>query len=155
MLIGYARVSTQDQIIDLQRTALKPGDTLVVWKLDRLGRSLAHLIQTITGLGQRGVNFRSLSDPIDTENAGGRLILHIMAALAEFEKSLISERTRAGLAAAKRRGKKLGRRPKLTPADVAHARRLIQKGQSPRRVAAWLEVAPSTLYLELKRKRRR
>ena len=83
---------------------LEHGDTLIVWKLDRLGRSLAHLVHTIAELGERGVNFRSLSDPIATESAGGRLILHIMAALAEFERSLNSERTRAGLEAAKRRG---------------------------------------------------
>jgi len=129
MLIGYARVSTNDQKLNLQRDALKaagctriftdqgisgaidnrpglaralaflkPGYTLIVWKLDRLGRSLAHLVQTIAELGARGVNFRSLSDPIATESAGGRLVLHIMAALAEFERSLNSERTRAGLA---------------------------------------------------------
>jgi len=93
--------------------ALRPGDTLVVWKLDRLGRSLSHLVETIADLGKRGVNFRSLSDPIDTESAGGRFVLHIMAALSEFERSLIIERTRAGLAAAKKHGIKLGRRPTL------------------------------------------
>ncbi len=127
-MIGYARVSTTDQHLNLQRDALKaagckkifadrgmsgsaatrpqltralkalrPGDTLVVWKLDRLGRSLSHLVETIADLGKRGVNFRSLSDPIDTESAGGRFVLHIMAALSEFERSLIIERTRAGL----------------------------------------------------------
>jgi DNA invertase Pin-like site-specific DNA recombinase len=182
MLIGYARVSTHDQTINLQRDALKsagckrifadqgvngtvtrrrgltralaslkPGDTLVVWKLDRLGRSLAHLVQMIAELGARGVNFRSLSDPIDTESAGGRLVLHIMAALAEFERSLNSERTRAGLAAAKRRGRKLGRRRKLTPKKVAHARRLIKAGKSPQKVALRFSVARSTLYLALAR----
>jgi DNA invertase Pin-like site-specific DNA recombinase len=182
MLIGYARVSTHDQTINLQRDALKAagctrifndrgvngavarrrgldralaslrrGDTLVVWKLDRLGRSLAHLIQTIAELDARGVNFRSLSDPIDTESAGGRLVLHIMAALAEFERSLNSERTRAGLASAKRRGHKLGRRPSLTSKQVSRARRLIASGASPRKVAERLSVARSTLYLALKR----
>jgi len=182
MLIGYARVSTNDQVIHLQRDALKAagcarifvdhgvnggttrrrgldrafkslrsGDTLVVWKLDRLGRSLAHLVQTISDLGARGVNFRSLSDPIDTESAGGRLVLHIMAALAEFERSLNSERTRAGLAAAKRRGKKLGRRPKLTPKKVAQARRMIEAGQSPQKVAKRFSIARSTLYESLAR----
>lgn len=120
MRIGYARVSTTEQTIALQRDALKQagcekvfadrgvsgnstsrpglnrammavqrGDTLVVWKLDRLGRSLSHLVQTVAELGQRGVGFQSLSDPIDTTNAGGRLVLHMMAALAEFERSLI------------------------------------------------------------------
>jgi DNA invertase Pin-like site-specific DNA recombinase len=182
MLIGYARVSTNDQTINLQRDALKtagckriygdqgvngavtrrrgldralaslkPGDTLVVWKLDRLGRSLTHLVQTIAELGARGVNFRSLSDPIDTENAGGRLVLHIMAALAEFERSLNSERTRAGLAAAKRRGRKLGRRRKLAPKQIIRARRLIKAGQLPRNVAKKLLVARSTLYVALNR----
>jgi DNA invertase Pin-like site-specific DNA recombinase len=182
MLIGYARVSTNDQVIDLQRDALraagctrifvdhgvnggttrrhgldralkalKPGDTLVVWKLDRLGRSLTHLVQTIGELGARGINFRSLSDPIDTESAGGRLVLHIMAALAEFERSLNSERTRAGLAAAKRRGKKLGRRPTLTPKKIERARRLIEAGKSPQMVARRFRVARSTLYLSLRR----
>jgi DNA invertase Pin-like site-specific DNA recombinase len=156
MLVGYARVSTTDQNLALQRDALKaagcrkiftdqgvsgsilkrpgldaalaslkPDDTLLVWKLDRLGRSLAHLVQTISDLGERGVNFRSLSDPIDTESAGGRLVLHIMAALAEFERSLNSERTRAGLAAAKRRGRKLGRRRSLTHAQLALASQLL------------------------------
>lgn len=182
MLIGYARVSTNDQVINLQRdalkaagcarifadhgvnggttrrrgldralTALKSGDTLVVWKLDRLGRSLAHLVQTIAELGERGVNFRSLSDPIDTESAGGRLVLHIMAALAEFERSLNSERTKAGLAAAKRRGKKLGRRPKLTAKQIERARHMVDAGQSPQKVAKRFSVARSTLYETLAR----
>jgi DNA invertase Pin-like site-specific DNA recombinase len=186
MLIGYARVSTNDQVINLQRDALKAagcarifvdhgingstirrrgldramaalkrGDTLVVWKLDRLGRSLAHLVQAIAELGARGVHFRSLSDPIDTESAGGRLILHIMAALAEFERSLNSERTRAGLAAAKRRGRKLGRRPKLTPKQIIRARRLIAEGRSYEKVARKLGVVRSTLYLTLSGKRRK
>ena len=125
MFFGYARVSTADQDLALQRdaltaagceriftdtmtgtsterpgltkalAALSAGDTLIVWKLDRLGRSLAHLVQLIAELGGRGIGFRSLSDPIDTESAGGRLVLHIMGALAEFERSLIVERTQA------------------------------------------------------------
>ena len=182
MLIGYARVSTSDQKLNLQRDALKaagctriftdrgvsgatnqrpglaralaflkPGYTLIVWKLDRLGRSLAHLVQIVADIGKRGVNFRSLSDPIDTQSAGGRLVLHIMAALAEFERSLNSERTRAGLAAAKRRGRKLGRRPSLTPKQITRARRLIEAGQSPQKVAIRFSVARSTLYLALAR----
>jgi DNA invertase Pin-like site-specific DNA recombinase len=182
MMIGYARVSTNEQTVNPQRDALraagcarifvdhgvnggttrrrgldralkslKSGDTLVVWKLDRLGRSLAHLVQTIAELGARGVNFRSLSDPIDTESAGGRLVLHIMAALAEFERSLNSERTKAGLAAAKRRGKKLGRRPKLTPKQIASARRMVKAGKSPQKVADRFSVARSTLYEALAR----
>jgi DNA invertase Pin-like site-specific DNA recombinase len=130
---------------------LKPGYTLIVWKLDRLGRSLAHLVHTIAELGARGVNFRSLSDPIATESAGERLILHIMAALAEFERALNSERTRAGLEAAKRRGRKLGRKPKLTPKQIIRARRWIEAGLSPQKVAHRLSVARSTLYLALAR----
>lgn len=180
MLIGYARVSTADQIVNLQSDALRAagcarifidhgvnggatrrrgldralshlrrGDTLVVWKLDRLGRSLTHLVSLIAELGSRGVHFRSLSDPIDTESAGGRLILHIMAALAEFERSLNSERTRAGLAAARRRGRKLGRRRKLTLAQTRKAQKLIQKGEPVEDVAARFSVARSTLYSAL------
>lgn len=181
MRIGYARVSTSDQTLDLQRDALREagcskvftdqgvsgtatsrpglgramkalekGDTLVVWKLDRLGRSLSHLVQTVTDLGERGIGFQSLSDPIDTTNAGGRLVLHMMAALAEFEHSLIIERTRAGLKAAKRRGVRLGRKPILTAAQVAHARRLIDSGESPRAIASTLRVARNTLWRALK-----
>lgn len=181
MRIGYARVSTSDQTLALQRDALKEagcekvfadqgvsgtvttrpgldralraakdGDTLVVWKLDRLGRSLSHLVQTVTELGERGVGFQSLSDPIDTTNAGGRLVLHMMGALAEFERSLIVEHTRAGLKAAKRRGVKLGRKPTLTPAQVAHARRLIDGGESPRTVASTLRIGRTTLWRALK-----
>ena len=181
MRIGYARVSTLDQTLALQRDALKeagcekvfadhgvsgtattrpgldralkalkPGDTLIVWKLDRLGRSLSHLVQIVAELGGRGVNFRSLSDPIDTESAGGRLVLHMMAALAEFERSLIVERTRAGLIAAKRRGQKLGRRPVLTPAQITRARSLLGRGESPRSVAATLRVGRTTLWRALR-----
>jgi len=181
-MLGYARVSTTDQHLNLQRDALKaagckkifadrgvsgsalsrpqlaralkalrPGDTLIVWKLDRLGRSLSHLVATITDLGKRGVNFRSLSDPIDTESAGGRFVLHIMAALAEFERSLIVERTRAGLAAATKRGVKLGRTPSLDEKKIAKARRMIEGGESPGDVARTLRVARSTLYESLRR----
>jgi DNA invertase Pin-like site-specific DNA recombinase len=181
MRIGYARVSTFDQTLALQRDALKDagcekvfadqgvsgtattrpgldralkalmsGDTLVVWKLDRLGRSLSHLVQVVAELGERGVNFRSLSDPIDTESAGGRLVLHMMGALAEFERSLIVERTRAGLLAAKRRGQKLGRKPILTPAQIKHAACLIEGGESPRAVAASFRIGRTTLWRALK-----
>lgn len=181
MQIGYARISTTDQNLAVQRDALKAagceriftdkgisgrvadrpgldralkalkrGDTLIVWKLDRLGRSLAHLVQTVADLGKRGIGFRSLSDPIDTTNAGGRLVLHMMGALAEFERSLIVERTKAGLQAAKRRGVRLGRKPKLTAAQVAHARRLMDGGENGRTVALSFGVARSTLYEALK-----
>jgi DNA invertase Pin-like site-specific DNA recombinase len=177
-LIGYARVSTIDQNLALQRdalkpaggrrifadegvsgsitarrglqaalTALSPGDTLVVWKLDRLGRSLSHLVTVIAELGARAVNFRSLSDPIDTASSSGRLVMHIMGALAEFERGLIVERTQA---AAKKRGVQLGRRPSLAPAQIAHARALIERGESPRVVARTMRVGKSTLSRALK-----
>lgn len=181
MIVGYARVSSADQNLALQRdaltaagcervfvdegvsgsvitcrglddamAALKAGDTLVVWKLDRLGRSLFHLVSLIAELGARGVSFRSLSDPIDTASAGGRLVLHIMGALAEFERSLIVERTQAGIQAAKKRGAHLGRRPSLAPAQIDHARALINSGESPRAVARTMRVGKSTLYRALK-----
>jgi DNA invertase Pin-like site-specific DNA recombinase len=140
MLVGYARVSTQDQTLALQQDALqkagcerlftdtasgiqaerrgldealeyvRPGDTLVVWKLDRLGRSLKHLIDTITALQARGIGFKSLTEQIDTTTSGGKLIFHVFGALAEFERDIIRERTQAGLAAARARGRRGGRR---------------------------------------------
>ena len=155
MLIGYARVSTQDQHPELQLDALKAagceqvfhekmtgklaerpeleaclrtlraGDTLVVWKLDRLGRSLKHLVEIIHALEQRGVAFRSLTESIDTGSAGGRLIFHVFGALAEFEHSLIRERTIAGLSAARARGRLGGRKAKLSAADVRKAAALL------------------------------
>lgn len=179
MRIGYARVSTADQHLDLQHDALKAagcdrifsdavtgvtsrrpgldralatlssGDMLIVWKLDRLGRSLAQLVQLIADLGAKDIGFRSLSDPIDTGSAGGRLVLHIMGALAEFERSLIVERTQAGMQAARRRGQKLGRKPALTPEQVAMAARMIDNGESARAVARSLKVGKSTLYRHL------
>ncbi|WP_238987568.1 recombinase family protein [Roseovarius dicentrarchi] len=150
MKIGYARVSTEEQNLDLQIEALTdagcdrivtdkgqsgaraaegrpgfseamallaPGDQIIVWKLDRVGRSIADLIHLLKTFDERGVEFRSLTDGIDTTTAGGRLVFHIMGALAEFERSLIQERTKAGLRAAKKRGKRLGRPPALTPVD--------------------------------------
>lgn len=142
--IGYARVSTDDQHLDLQLNALKkadceciftdqgisgntsnrpglkqvmanlkPGDILVVWRLDRLGRSLVNLVEIINNLGKKGVEFQSLTENIDTSSSGGRLVFHILAALAEFERALISERTRAGMEAARLKGKRLGRPPKV------------------------------------------
>jgi DNA invertase Pin-like site-specific DNA recombinase len=174
-LVGYARVSTQDQTTALQLDALRavgcveihqdrvsgsvmrrpgldaalaslgPGDVLVVWKLDRLGRSLAHLVELVSELQGRGVGFRSLSDAIDTTSAGGRLVFHIMASLAEFERSLIGERTRAGMAAAKRRGSMIGRRRALTSAQLDHAILLIDRGESPSVVARSLGCGRSTL----------
>ncbi len=180
MKIGYSRVSTDDQNPALQIAALKraecrriftdtasgalrkrpeldkclqalgAGDVLVVWKLDRLGRSLSHLVGVLEDLKGRGVGFRSLTEAIDTKTPTGRLMGHIIGALAEFERSLIVERTRAGLKAAKRRGVRVGRKPKLAPLQVKHARTLIEKGESPAHVARLLGVARSTLYAALK-----
>jgi DNA invertase Pin-like site-specific DNA recombinase len=179
MKIGYARVSTTDQNTDLQLEALKragceqifedqvsgavkkrpglekalavvdAGDVLVVWRLDRLGRSLPHLIEVIAELGDRGAGFRSLTESIDTTTAGGRLVFHMMGALAEFERSLIQERTKAGLQAAKTRGVIGGRPRALSKAKIAHARKLIDAGESPAAVAKSLGVGRSTLYRAL------
>jgi DNA invertase Pin-like site-specific DNA recombinase len=181
MKIGYARVSTEDQNLDLQRTALiqagcgdifqdrisgmvtkRPGldhalhhcgegDVLVVWKLDRLGRSLSHLIEIIQTLGQRGVGFQSISENIDTTTAGGRLVFHMMGSLAEFERSLIAERTKAGLSAARARGVRLGRRKALSADQVKHARALIEAGESASDIARSLRVSRATLYRALPR----
>jgi DNA invertase Pin-like site-specific DNA recombinase len=131
---------------------LKPGDVLVVWKLDRLGRSLAHLIEVITGLRDDGVGFHSLSEAIDTTTPGGRLIFHVMGALAEFERELIAERTRAGMSAAKRAGVRLGRPPKLTSSQLVEAGRRISRGISAARVAASLDVSTTTLKRAIKKK---
>lgn len=126
---------------------------LVVWKLDRLGRSLSHLIAVIQDLGDREAGFRSLSDNIDTTTttttAGGRLVFHMMGALAEFERALIAERTRAGITAAKARGVHVGRRKALTPAQISHARMLLVRGESPSLVTRTLNVGRSTLYRAL------
>ena len=160
MRVGYARVSTQDQKLDLQRQALQaagcdlifedhisgtrakrpgldkvlaklaPGVVVVVWRLDRLGRSLSHLVEVLKVIESKGAGFVSLNEAIDTTSASGRLVFHMMAALAEFERSLIVERTQAGLAAAKARGAKLGRRRKLTPKQVAHGRALLDAGET-------------------------
>lgn len=157
MLIGYARVSSQDQSPDLQLDALKgagceqvfvekvtgsgakvrpewdvcrrtlrKGDTLVVWRLDRLGRSLKDLVAIIHDLKDSAVGFKSITESIDTTSAGGKLIFHIFGALAEFEHSLIKERTKAGLAAARARGRKGGRKPKLSASDVREAAAMLR-----------------------------
>jgi len=167
--IGYARVSTEEQNLDLQKQALKAagckviiedqgisggqvmrpglaealgrlkkGDVLVVWRLDRLGRSLAHLIEIIDGIGKAGVGFASVTEAIDTTTAGGRLVFHMMGALAEFERGLIAERTTAGMKAAKRRGKHVGRPRKLTRPQVQHAKELIASGKESRGAVAEL-----------------
>jgi DNA invertase Pin-like site-specific DNA recombinase len=155
MLIGYARVSTVDQNLALQRDALteagcqkifteqmsgavtdrpalhdalefaRSGDTLIVWKLDRLARSMKQLIETVENLRVRGIGFRSLTEALDTTTAQGRLVFHMFGALAEFERSLIRERTQAGLAAARRAGRTGGRPPKLTDDDIEAAKAML------------------------------
>lgn len=180
MLVGYARVSTQDQNPDLQLDALsaagcervfmekasgaqrerpelkaaldfmRSGDSLVVWKLDRLARSLPQLIDTVAQLEAREIGFRSVTEAIDTTTAGGRLIFHIFGALAEFERSVIRERTRAGLQAARERGRKGGRPPALSPADLAAAKAMLRDPEiTVAEVARRLKVAPATLYRAL------
>ena len=119
---------------------LEPGDTLIVWKLDRLGRSLHDLITILDDLKQRGVKFRSLTEAIDTDTPTGRAMWQMIGILAELERSIITERTRAGMKAAKRRGVKFGRKPKLSPAQIEHARKPIDEGQRREDIAALLNV---------------
>lgn len=125
---------------------IREGDTLVVWKLDRLARSLKQLIETVEGLEERSIGLRSLTENIDTTTSGGKLVFHLFGALAEFERSIIRERTSAGLAAARARGRLGGRPPALTDKDLAVARSLLKDGHSPKAVAAQLGVSKSTLY---------
>jgi DNA invertase Pin-like site-specific DNA recombinase len=125
---------------------LEHGDTLIVWKLDRLGRSLRDLLAMLDDLRARGVKFHSLTEAIDTATPSGRAMWQMIGVLAELERSLISERTRAGVKAAQRRGVKFGRKPKLTPEQVNHARKLIDKGEARQVVAGILRVGRSTLY---------
>jgi DNA invertase Pin-like site-specific DNA recombinase len=178
MRLGYARVSTVEQNLDLQLNALaaagceiifkdhgvsgkstkrpglakalrrlKKGDTLVVWRLDRLGRSLIHLIKIITKLRQRGVEFLSLNESIHTGNSAGALIFHIFAALAEFERGLISERSAAGIAAARAKGQRLGRRPSLGPELLHEIRRAHNNdGLSLHEIATRYMVHPRTIH---------
>jgi Enterobacteriaceae phage serine recombinase len=129
--------------------ALQAGDTLIVWKLDRLGRSLRDLITFLDNLKQRGIQFQSITEAINTGTPAGRAMWQIIGALAELERSMIIERTKAGIAAAKARGVKLGRKRKLMPQQIAHARKLIEGGESPAHVAQLLKVARSTLYAAL------
>ena len=180
MLIGYARVSTEDQDTALQRDALtdagcerlfeetasgsridrvqllaalqfaRPGDTIVVWKLDRLARSLSQLIQTVEGLEARGVGMRSLTETIDSTTAGGKLIFHIFGALAEFERGVIRERTREGLLAARKRGRVGGRPSALSHKDITVARTLLADASIPvTEIARRLGVSPATFYRHL------
>ncbi|HGJ2263153.1 TPA: recombinase family protein [Salmonella enterica subsp. enterica serovar Orion] len=176
MIYGYARVSTNHQDTELQRIALESagcdhiyeehasgrksnrpvlkrliatmqaGDELVVWKLDRIGRNVLHALLMFQQLQEKGINFRSLTDSIDTSTPMGRFFFHIMGALAEMERELIVERTRAGLAAAREQGRIGGRRPKLTPEQWAQAGRLIRAGVPRQQVAIIYDVGLSTLY---------
>ncbi|MFW7344832.1 MAG: recombinase family protein [Pigmentiphaga sp.] len=175
MKIGYARVSTEDQNLALQVAALEKaccdaiytdrtsgaylrrpgldavlkklhrGATLVVWRLDRLGRSLRALVDLIHQLGKRGVHFVSLTENISTETSGGMLLFHMMAALAEFERSLISERTKAGMAAARALGRPLGRCRAMSPEQRVEALRALAENRPLKEVAAYYKVHPRTL----------
>lgn len=181
-LLGYARVSTGDQDARLQHDALeaagcwriftdvgsgalasrpeldrlldhlRPGDTLVVWRLDRLGRSIQHLIEQLQDLDARGVHFRSLQESIDTSTSGGRLIFHIFASLAEFERDLIVERTQAGLQAARARGRVGGRPRALTEDQALAVRALYDAGDmTVRQIADMFHVSTKTIYRSLDR----
>lgn len=152
---GLSGVALKRSGLEQALAALKSGDTLTVWKLDRLGRSLSHLIELIDRLGKNGVGFQSLSESIDTTSAGGRLLFHLMGALAEFERALIAERTKAGMKAAKQRGKHVGRPHTLSTVQVEHARSLIEQGSSKRAAAELFGVHHNTLALALKRQGRK
>lgn len=128
---------------------LRPGDTLVVWKLDRLGRSIHHLIEVVTLLAERDIGFRSLTEGFDTTTPGGRLLFHVLGSLAQFERDLIRERTMAGLAAAKAAGRTGGRRPKLSDRQTAQARTMHADGETITAIADVLGVARSTVYRAL------
>jgi DNA invertase Pin-like site-specific DNA recombinase len=177
MLVGYARVSTTDQTLNLQKDALeklgctriftdtasgaktervgleealgyvREGDTLVVWRLDRLGRSLKHLIETIRELNKRKIGFKSIQENIDTTTSGGKLVFHIFGALAEFERDIIRERTSAGLKAARARGRKGGRPRALRGKKLAHLQELYRnKENSISEICKTLGVSRATLY---------
>ncbi|MBF0227527.1 MAG: recombinase family protein [Desulfobacterales bacterium] len=180
MLIGYARISTQEQTLEPQIDALssagcekiftdiasgvktqrkglddameycRKGDILVVWKLDRMGRSMSHLVETITKLEKQGIGFRSMTEKIDTTSAGGRLVFHLFSSLAEFERDLIRERVQAGLKSARARGRK-GGRPSVSEETKAMARALLSdKSLSIKQICDRLGIAKSTLYKHAK-----
>ncbi|HFY0387912.1 TPA: recombinase family protein, partial [Escherichia coli] len=128
---------------------LRDGDVLAVWRLDRLGRSMPHLIETIGALEARGVGFRSLTEAIDTTTPGGRLIFHVFGALGQFERDLIRERTKAGLTAAAARGRKGGRKPVVTADKLQRAREHIANGLNVREAATRLKVSKTALYTAL------
>lgn len=178
-LIGYARISTAGQDTALQTDTLRKagcarvfediasgakadrpglddalsylrdGDVLAVWRLDRLGRSMQHLIETVSALESRGVGFRSLTENIDTTTPGGRLIFHIFGALGQFERDLILERTKAGLTAAAARGRKGGRKPVVTADKLQRAKEHLANGLNVREAAARLKVSKTALYAAL------
>lgn len=149
--LGVSGATSKRDGLDKALAELSQGDMLVVWKLDRLGRSLSFLIGMLDDFKQRGVGFQSLTDGIDTGTAGGKLVFHIMGALAEFERALIQERTKAGLDAAKRRGVKLGRKRKLSAAQIDHARAQIEAGaESIPAMARLLKVSAETLRRALR-----
>jgi DNA invertase Pin-like site-specific DNA recombinase len=180
MQIGYARVSTADQTLALQQDALtkagwgkiftdtasgalaeregleealsyvRAGDMLVVWRLDRLGRSLKHLIETISQLDTRKIGFKSLTENIDTTTSGGKLIFHIFGALAEFERNLIRERTTAGLMAARARGRRGGRPKALTGKKLSIAQDLYEKRHPIAEICRTLRISRATLYRHIK-----
>jgi DNA invertase Pin-like site-specific DNA recombinase len=133
--------------------ALKPGDTFIVWRLDRLGRSLVHLVNTVNDLAKREIGFRSLQEGFDTTHNGGRLVFHIFAALAEFERGVIRERTQAGLQAARSRGRIGGRPAKMDDRKVQMAKTLIAGGSSMAEVAEALGIHAATLYRAMARDR--
>ena len=176
VLIGYARVSTQDQNLDLQTEALtkagckrifndkisgsraerpgltkalemlREGDTLIVWKLDRLGRSVKNLVDLVGELHKQGIQFKSLTDAIDTGTPSGRFFFHVMASLAEMERDLAVERTRAGLEVARQLGRKGGRKRQMTDSKIESAKKLLASGIPPRDVATNLGISVPTLY---------
>ncbi len=176
MLIGYARVSSDDQNLDLQTDALKKagctkifsdkisgmkkdrpgldvalshlrnGDSFVIWKLDRLGRNLKELISMVGKFDEEGIHFQSTTDGIDTTTPAGRFFFHVMASLAQMERELLIERTKAGLAAAKKRGRVGGRKRLMTPSKVEAAKKLLAEGMPPKEVANNLGVSIPTLY---------
>jgi len=176
MLVGYARISTQDQHLALQLSALKKigceklyqdqlsgaknnrpglqlalevlrkGDTLVVWKLDRLGRTVKGLIDLVNQLHLKEIHFKSITDNVDTSTPSGRFFFHVMASLAQMERELVAERTKAGLAAAKKQGRIGGRKRKMTKSKIESAKKLLETGVLPRDVAKNLSISIPTLY---------
>jgi DNA invertase Pin-like site-specific DNA recombinase len=181
MIYGYARVSTEEQNLDLQLEALeqkkcgkvftdkvsgastertgfqkltkaiKAGDTLVVWRLDRLSRSLSSIITLLDDYQTAGIHFVSVMEAINTNTPSGTLQFHIIAALAQYERAMISERTKAGMAAAKRKGVHIGRKPSMTALQVTQARKMIDEGEAVSVVAAIFGIHRTTLKRHLKK----